>query len=433
MIPGVLRRNLQVRVLTTPFVLASSFTTAWLVIGHIGANAYGILLLVTGLAQLLPFVDFGVGAAVMNVLGAGQTAADSVRLTLISAQRVLLLSSTGVVVVAGVLALVPGWNILLGVEYADANWVVLAFAAAFGGLVASQLGQRVLIGVGRNQLWMILGTCSAVMTLVGSAAAVALDAGITWFAVIPTLCGLVVSIIAGTVGSRAVGLRYRDIVIGALHPRRYPAVPLAATALPMIVIMVGIPLVLHSDRWIISHVLGDAMLAEYTIAAQVYIPLWTASSTALVALWPVFAAARTSDVGAALRGLFRSSIGIFVAALLCCVAFAALLPFATSVLSHGESTASISLSLAFAALLLIQITFYPAGVYMTSPSDLRFQAVCIMFMIAIGIPASIWATNVVGVPGPVWVSAAAILLFQALPATVRLLRRYRNEKALDRV
>ncbi len=71
------------------------------------------------------------------------------------------------------------------------------------------------------------------------------------------------------------------------------------TAWPMLVQMIALPLAMQSNRLILSHVSSVDELATYSLASQMYNPIFSVSIAASMALWPVFARARSrgeSDV-----------------------------------------------------------------------------------------------------------------------------------------
>ena len=65
------------------------------------------------------------------------------------------------------------------------------------------------------------------------------------------------------------------------------------TAWPMLIQMIALPLAMQSNRLILSHVSSVDELATYSLASQMFNPIFSVSIAASMALWPVFARARS--------------------------------------------------------------------------------------------------------------------------------------------
>ena len=83
---------------------------------------------------------------------------------------------------------------------------------------------------------------------------------------------------------------------------------ISATAAPMFVVMIGLPLALQSDRIVLSPRFDPASLSAYSYVAQLYTPLWSVISVAGLALWPHFAANKLTP--AALRKSWSTGLAI---------------------------------------------------------------------------------------------------------------------------
>jgi O-antigen/teichoic acid export membrane protein len=213
----------------------------------------------------------------------------------------------------------------------------------------------------------------------------------------------------------------RHIVSGLLRnvfqPRRFPGSAISATAAPMFVVMIGLPVALQSDRIVLSHRVDPVSLSDYSYVAQLYTPLWSVISVAGLALWPHFAADNLT-VGA-LRKSWLTGLAILGSAgLIAAVGFLLLSPVAVQWMSAGTARPGWSLLMAFAALLVVQSLHLTTGIMLISPGQLRFQAACVLALVVTNLPLSWLLAGALGPAGPVLASAITVAACQLLPGVV---------------
>ncbi|GAA4982515.1 polysaccharide biosynthesis protein [Kineococcus glutinatus] len=405
-----------------------------LVLEHFGVAAYAQYGLLVSVAALLPFADLGMAAAVMNSVAASRSPAcdEHVHRTLVSSLRVVLVSAA-VITGAGVLVSVLGWWPAVlgdGLLPGSGPTAALLCLVVFACTLPLAVGQRVLTGLGLNHVQILLqGLASPLFVLAVLLLVLTGAQGGGYLAVFSYLGGAVV---AGT-GSLIASRRLRGLAWAVLRdvprPRRVRGVPVFGTAWPMIVQMVALPVAMQTDRLLLSHLTPGTALAEYGLAASMFgIVLQTVSAAGL-ALWPVFARARsTSDVSSpfAMAGAF-CLVGLAGALVL-----ALLMPWLAPFLSDGAIALDGWLVWGFVAFVAVQAAKYPLGMYMTDEPGLRFQVPPILVMVPLNLALSWWLVGVVGAGGPIIGSAVAVLLCQVVPNalyTRRDLRRRRSTAA----
>lgn len=210
----------------------------------------------------------------------------------------------------------------------------------------------------------------------------------------------------------------RQILTGLLRkafaPRRFPGSAISATAVPMFVVMIGLPLALQSDRIVLSHRVAPAGLSEYSYVAQLYTPIWSVISVAGLALWPHFAAGNLT--AGALRKSWLTGVAVLSAAgVVAAAAFLLLSPFAVQWMSAGTARAGWSLLLAFAALLVVQSVHLTTGIMLISPEKLRFQAFCVVALVVANLPLSWVLAGRLGPAGAGLASAITVAVCQLIP------------------
>lgn len=434
----VLRRMLSgggVRVIGIPVTAVLGLLNTGLIVAHTGSITYGIVNTVATLGVLLPFADLGMGVTITTAVGIAAadrdhraTAVATVRAVL---ARLCLVAVVGLLLVWSV-TFTGLWSVVLGRDFDTGESLLIGVAVSLFFLaLPCGVGARVLIGLDRNHVvvavnitatgWALL--CTLLLTAGGAD-------GIPY-----VLSGFI-----GTLVSNAILL---GIAVVAL-PRH--GMPLGGTSLPlgeasgatqdrpprllagsgwMLLIMIGLPIGLETGRLVLAHRAVPVSLSLFALGAQLYALTWSVISTSGQALWPIFARQR-GDLTGNLR-LWRQLVLLLGGAALVggtCLVLVG--PWLSGVISRGELVVERPQLVAFAALLLVQALHLPAGMMLTRPEELRWQAGCVAVMAAISITISI-----AGAPtfGGVAVSAGAavgVLLAQFLPDLVmvgRLLRR----------
>jgi O-antigen/teichoic acid export membrane protein len=401
------------------------------IIDHFGVEAYAQYGLLTGLRNLLPFADLGIGAVVLNaVAGSGDPRRDEiVRRTITSAFRILTVSGIAIAVLALVVQALGWWPLLLGNGLTPGGDLIAALCLVIFGLsLPLGMGTRILIGLGRNALQTVLaGLVSPVflcgvltLTLLGSAAG-------DYVAVVSYLAATLASAITLAVAARFIAPQVRRAARDVPRPRRAPGVPVAAVAVPMLVLTVATPMALASDRLLISLRADADALAEYVLASQFFGIVLQTIIAAGVSLWPHLARARSrGEIVDPLRLTFPFVAG---AAVLLGILVAVIGPLAEFV-GGDEINLGVPVIVSYAVLVLVQALNYPPGMYMTDERGLKFQVLPCLLMCVSNIAMSWFLIPVLGPAGPLVGSAIAIFVFQVVPnhVWVRLdIRRRRAE------
>lgn len=424
----VMSAGLRVPVLITS--AACSLVTTRLLIGHGGVDTYAFAALLFSLTALLPFADLGVGAAVVNAVAESKdpSADQYVHRVMVSAARVLVLSASLVIVLAAVVGVFDGWSELTGqsapdLRYVDlAVWLALSFFAA--GLPLG-LAQRVLLGTDRSHLLVLTSGLTAPFALI-----------LTWVAITGGMPQVLwgVAIPAGTflaglatweTARRYSGLPVRAIIQSIPRFRRLPGVPLRRTAVPMAIIMAGMPIALQSDRLILSHQSTTGQLAIYSLAMQLFSPILAVLSTGATSLWPVFARRRAHGISAH-KPMFIALAAIMLLATGGTTLMVAVGPWMAQLLSKGEVAISAPVLLMFGALVLVQAMHVTLGAALTSEDGLRFQSLATLAMVPSNLALSWILAGELGAMGPVLASTVTMLAALLLPNSFYFMRDQRN-------
>jgi O-antigen/teichoic acid export membrane protein len=426
-------RSGGVRLLVLPVSALLGIVITRLVIDNYGSAAYAQYGLLVGIAALLPFTDLGMSAAVMNAVAASDSPGrdESVRRVIVTAVRVLIVSAVVLTLVALSITALGLWPALLGSALRPDSGPVVALACLVLIALAMPvgIGQRILTGLGRNHVSIVvLGLQTplvlAVVLLLLGWGAPAGDA----VAVVAYGATLLLAVVCTVVAARALRPAAREVLRQIPRVRSYRGARVFDVAWPMLVQMIALPIAMQTDRIVLSHRAGSDVLAEYNLAAQMFVPIWAVVSSAGVTLWPVFARARA-------RGERRSPLpmaavfGGLAAVMAGAMALAS--PFLADLASGGAIELGGLLVGSFVVLMVLQGIKYPLGMYLTDARGLRFQALTIVAMLPLNVGLSWYLAGPLGAAGPVIGSVAGVACSQVAANVIYVRRRLREAELGD--
>jgi O-antigen/teichoic acid export membrane protein len=411
-------RSAGARVFVLPLSAVLGVLSTRLIIENFGRDAYAQYGLLVAIGTLLPFADLGMSAAIMNAVGGSDRPGEDpyVRGVLVTSVRVLLCSAAVLLGITATITALGWWPTLLGDGLLPGAGALVAGLCL--GLIAITLpvafGQRVLTGLGKNHVQIAIFGLQTPVVLAVLLVVVAVGGGSGAFLpVIPYVVVLVLSVGACVMAARhvrpAMGQALRDVP----RVRRVRGERVSDVAWPMLVQMVALPIAMQSDRLVLSHLAGPGELAEYNLAAQMYLPVWQVATAAGASLWPVFARARA-------RGERRTqspvpiALGFAGVAAVVCALITAAVPLLSELASGGRVRIPWGLAAVFAVFMVLQAGKYPLGMFMTDAPGLRYQAVMIVIMVPVNLGLSIALARHLGAAGPVLGSLVGVLLFQVV-------------------
>ena len=403
------------RMLVLPFSAVLGIFVTRLIIDNYGEASYAQYMLLVGIATLIPFADLGISASIMNAVGASDDPAHDrhVRGTLITCMRILAGSATTLSLVALFLTLSGSWDALLGKGLLDDSGnlaaglclAMLALAMFVG------FGQRILIGLGLTFVTILVGGLTTPIVLLVLWVAVRLDLDFGPYVAVVSYAAI------GLTGAVCLGLANRRVkpVIGqafraAFRLRTERGDSVFATAWPMLIQMVALPLAMQSDRLVLSHASSVRELSTFSLASQMYSPIFSVSVAASMSLWPIFARQRAK--GGSEVSAHRLSLLFGALALAGVVVMSLASGFLAQVASGGAIRLSFSLLLAFSLLMVLQAAKSPLGMAMTDAKGLRFQAYMVLLMLPVNVGISVVLAVHLGAVGPVIGSIVGVAVFQ---------------------
>ncbi|GAB2479044.1 lipopolysaccharide biosynthesis protein [Jatrophihabitans fulvus] len=390
----------------------ATLVTSRLIIGHYGIGAFGSFALIVALIALIPLNDLGVGAAVTSAVA--QHGPDSAysRRVLLTSTRVLCASAAAVVVVSVLLGAAGAWPSLLGAA-SGPNAVVAVAMSIFALSFVPGLGQRMLLGVDRNHVTVIIQTFFTPLILVLVGAVVVLDLDPEWLLVVPPVALVVIMGVTAVVAVRATSFPWATLR-QVPDRRRHPGESIRAISGPMLITTLAVPVMLQSDRIVLSHVSSEQALADYSVVIQIFAPLVALIAASAQPLWPIWARARAEGRPGPPLGRIVAIFGTGTA-LVCLVLVLVADPIGTAI---GGDAIDLGWVLPIAAALSVttQAVSYPVAMKLTDPAGVRLVAAMTLLALPLNVGLSIWFAKAYGAPGPLLATFLVGLFVQTLPA-----------------
>lgn len=428
-----------VRVLGLPITVAVGLANTALIIANTGQAVFGLVSTISTLSLLMPFADLGLGAVITTACARAQldekSRAEAIATLRTASWVLLLVMSVGVLVTVG--AAMGGWlDILFATALSPGErWIVTASIASFFLGVPLSLATRVLIGLGRNGSATALSMTGGVFAFGVSITLAFIHADPLWYAASGPAGPTLATALAVPFALRA--LRSENITPFGAEGRRtlYRVAPdlrrkaaLLAGSGWMVVVMVGLPLGLQTGRLFIAHTQSAEELSSFALAAQLYTLAWGVMVAAGNALWTQFA--RKREDTAATFTSWRLMVLLFGGlAIIGGTALTFLGPPLASWVSGGRIQIDTAQMAAFSVLILMQALHLPAGVMLTMPHELRWQAGCTTVLAIVSLSGSFLLAPLMGGIGVSLSAAAGVLVGQLIPDLMWMRRHLaRREK-----
>ena len=387
-----------------------------LIIGHFGRAAYAQYGLLASLPSLLPFASLGMAAVVINTVSAADDPRNDTEMsrTLTTALRYLLVSSLVIIAVGLVPTLLGAWPTLLGKGLLPGGgmatfWCLFVFAL----MLPLTIFPRMVIALGRPQAQVLSQVVVAPFMLIsiGFLVFTGWPAG-NAIAILTYVANSMAAFVCMVLAAKSLGLNFRRMVRDVPRRKSVPNAPIMGLAWPQLLQMMALPIAMQTDRLLLSHLTDDGALAQYNMSSQFFQMIIQTITASGVALWPMYAKARTE--GRIMTPWKATAVFSAVG-----LAGGGALALVIQYISHWLSGGTIHLDSwvigAFVLYTLSQAVNYPLGMYMTDERGLKFQVLPIFIMVPINLAISWWLTLRIGAGGPILGSALSVFACQVLP------------------
>lgn len=393
-----------------------------LTLGYLGAERYGLWMVISSLSLALNFADLGLGNGLVNTLagayGRGDRAAARVQVS----TAFFLFSGIAIALLLAFAAAFPfvNWVQVFNVQSPDAAREVepalwyftgcLVLGLVFGIVSRIELAyQNAFV----NGVWQAAGSVGSLVALL---LAMHYNAGLpvlvlllTGIPVLALICQSVVFFVARpwlrpSLASVDRGAASNLMRLGA----GYLVLQLAAT------------LTMYSDSMIAVHLLGPTAVTQYAVVSKPFTLLSATLFMALVPMWPAYTEALAKGDLAWVRRTVNRVLGLtlIVIGLPALLLVAVGAPLIRLWVRNPSFEVPAALLVALAVYTLVQSVGVVWGTLLNGLGLVRFQAVCAVVSAVVAVGAKIVLTRWAGTPGLVWGTSLALFAFTLVPIGV---------------
>ncbi|MCZ6772580.1 MAG: oligosaccharide flippase family protein [Proteobacteria bacterium] len=397
-----------------------------LALGYLGTERYGLWLTITSVIALLTFADLGIGNGLLNVLSEAYGKNDRAAAQRYVASGFLILGAVAaalLVVFAGLYPLVP-WPRLFNVASDIAAWeagpATAVLAGCFAVNILLSVVQRVQMGFQEayaNHLWQGIGN---ILGLAGLLLVIHLEAGLPWLVLVVASGPILAQLCNGALlfGLRKPWLRPRIRNAAAADARR-----IIRTGLLFFVLQLASVVALQSDNIIIAQLLGADQVSQYAIPMKMimFVPLLL--GVGYIVLWPAYGESIARGETAWVRRTFTASLILGLSVNVPAVGI--LVWIGKDILRlwiGGEIMPSAILLAGLGLWSVIYSISMALAMVLNAYNVVRFQVVCATTMAITNIALSIFLVGLIGLPGAVFGSIAAHVIFVLIPYSVYVRR-----------
>ncbi len=390
--------------------------TVPLTIGYLGTARFGLFATMMAGAALLEPLDFGVGSALVTLIGAAHAHDDNERTAGLAAAALRLLIGVAAVIAVTVVVcrnLVPWAAILDSRSFggsAAACVVVLVVATAIE--MPLSLVDRVNLGVQRGDR---VGYATAIGWILSLA-----------FVAVAAFYRADVAILTGAYlgGPLFARLASSTLLLCRWCPemrrnRRYdPALGrlLVRTGSLFFVLQLAVAVAYTSDQFVVANVIGINAVPQYALAADIFAIVPAGAALLLRPLWPAYAeAAAAGDIEWIRSTLVRSVRSVFVGAVAVSVLLVAVSGRLVRLLSHDAVCPGSGVLLAFGAWSVVLATGNAVAMALNGLAVVRMQVIVASAMALCNLALSIELARTMGVAGVLWGSVVAYIVCVGLP------------------
>lgn len=395
--------------------LGASVLTVPLLLRGLGVDGYGVYVLVTGIAALLPFADLGLGMNLVSALSQARARRDWTQARMHVTNAFALLALVAAVLSFSLLATWESVNwgsVFGGAPEGMTRVAVLTFGLTYAAGIPLGLTQRMLVGVGLSHLANYWVAAASIGNLCATVTLIEIDAPLAVIVCVPAAIPAAFNTVTlGWLLRRHAELRpnfnrqsFRQMPDHFRHGSWF-AVVAAADALNFAV-----------DPYIISRYFGLSEVSTFSIVVKLFAQPGLLLSLALLSLWSGLGAAwAIGDVEHIRKKLRTGTLGataVSVALLVPLTLFSSPL---VSIWTGNSITPPKALVAACAAWALIVAAQTPLMMFMNGAGFARFRAKTSVLMATSNVCLGLALTPFIGIIGPIVASIISNVICVLIP------------------
>lgn len=389
--------------------LASSILVTYAIFRTSSAEDYALYAVCASVVALLPFLDSGLGLALVSTLPRTEGLA---RKNLLSTTLMGLWSLAGVFLVLWFLLGVRlPWAFLLGLTSGSQATIGMTVVVTGVALNApASFAYRVLFSDGETGRAYAIDFASQMLVITLAIVGMGASASVIYFLFASIASSPLVNLLFSAwwlihnrsewKGRVQLFLLRRNLLLG---------ITFVGSGFAGVVAN-------NSDLIIVAHLLGDAAAAELGVNSRLGVAYFMFGAVALTPLWPRFARMlHGGDFRECIRLVRRSIRYAAIAGTCACVGAVAAGPTILRWWTGGAVDATrVEVGLITTAF-IVQVAQLPLSLLINALGEKRFILVSAIAMLSANVPLSILFTLLIGLPGPALGTVAAVVLCNSIP------------------
>lgn len=405
--------------------LLTTLVSVPLTFRYLGAERYGLWMVLVSLISVMGFADLGIGNGVMNAISEAH-GKDSHELAreYVSSGFVLMLGIAAVLAVAGAIGypFMPWmrlFNVHSGLVATEGAKAFLVLFCWFVLNIPLGVVTRVQAGLQQGYWSQIVGATGNVVSLLALLVVIHFRGSLPWLVFASTFGVILATVLNGWLLFRA-----HPWLIPSLHAYRGgSAHKILKLGLMFFVLQVAVALGYTSDNIVITQVMGAAAVAVYAVPQKLFGFLSQLVSMGITPLWPAYGEAIARGDVAWVRKVFWGSLRVTLAiATPLCVALALTGPWVVRLMVGKSLHAPMSLLAALALWGVISAASVPIAMLLNGVGVLKAQTIVAAVASLTNLALSIFLTRKYGVVG-VCLGSIITQLFITFPAYFVVIRK----------
>jgi O-antigen/teichoic acid export membrane protein len=404
--------------------ISAALISVPLTLHYLGAERYGMWMTMSSFIAILSFADLGMGNGLLNLISSANGKDDRAAIQRYVSSGFGMLSLIAAVILAGFwisYSFVP-WERLFNVRSplaeAEAGPAIAVFAVCFALSIPAAIVQKVQIGLQNSfvaSMWQGLGS---LLALAGVLVATHLQLGLPWL-----VFAFVGAPLVAAIGN---SLLYFTV----LHPDIAPtsagfsssvAHSTARSGLLFLLLQVVAAASFSSDPLVISHLLGPAAVAQYSVPERMFSVIGMVIAMGLSPLWPAYGEAISRADHAWVKTAFIRSLSIAMGmaatgAFLVALAGPALLRLWVGPSIHATPL----LLIGFAIWKVIESGGNSVAMLLNGAHVVRFQLIVSTITGVAVLALKFLLVKHIGIPGTVFATITGYLIFSLVPNVIKV-------------
>lgn len=396
--------------------------TVPLTLAYLGAERYGMWMIISSLIAMLSFADLGMGNGLLNAVAHahGRNDLDKLRRCVSSGFAVLSVVAMSFLVLFSVAYPNADWNRLFRAtsELArqEAGPAVAVFVAIFAMNLPLSIVSKVQAGLQQSfnaSLWQCAGS---ILALGSTLVVIFAELGLPWL-VLAALGAPTAAALFNTI--HFFGVARKDLRPSFRFVESHVAKQIARTGFFFLILQIVSAVAYASDSLVIAQVLGAGAVTEYAVPEKLFSLITIALSIMLTPLWPAYGEALArGDLNWVRRAFWRSMFVCLVSATALSLLLVALSPTLLTLWVGHDVNPPFLLLVGLGVWKVVEALGNAVAVLLNGANVMRQQILIALLTGASALPLKVYLVGQVGVAGTTWASIVAFTAFSVGPLVI---------------